>query len=754
MTRPLKSGSFADMKNPGLSKAFALYGAAAMLGQVLAVRELLAALRGNELAVGAALGGWLLTAGTFSWLGGLLAGRASGPGKPLGWAFAAMSFLVPAAVAAPRVLLPLLGYSGSEVVPFTGVLLVTGVTLAFAAPIAGLMFPLAVAAAREKAEKAPAHVYMMESLGGFAAGAGFTFLIAPNLSPLQGAAAASLVSAAGAALMSGGRRGPALAAVSGVCALFSAALFVFSPGIELYTLNLTPHAGGEVVDARWSKYGEVSVVSLPGQHAVYQDGRYSFSVPDPDTAQSWAHLAMLIHRSPRQVLLIGGGVEAASEMLKHHLERLDYVEQDPAVIEAVKGFVSGDSLGVFSDPRLHVHFTDGRSFVKKAGKGYDVVAVMLPEPATAAINRYYTVEFFREVARILAPGGVFTTGLPSSPNYIGRAQLKLNGTIYRTLGAVFPFVRVTPEDTNRFFASMEPDAVGFDPETLGRRYVQRGIKALAFDAETPGYMLQPGRVRYVEERLSREAGLGINRDFRPAAYLYSVALWGEVAGLPALDRLAGWATGPRAPWQRQLGIIMAAGLALYFFTRRRPDRMAAVAVATTGFAGMSLEIAALLSFQAFYGYLYEFVGLLIALFMLGLFAGSRWGRAAAGSGVPVARLLLMMEAGMVLDAFALSRIGMMQGGVWPGIAAGFIIAAAGVWTGMEYPAALGLAQPGRPVRGGYAGLFYGLDLAGSGVGAVVCGLVLVPLFGIAYTALFVVVLKSATGAVLLAGSRR
>jgi len=738
------------MKNLRFSTAFALVGAAGMTAQVLTLRELLAGLRGNELAVGLALSIWLVMTGTTAWMGGrVMSRRARGAGA-LGWSFAAMAVLIPAAVVAPRVLMPALGYSSAALVPFSGIVVVTAATLALAAPAIGLMFPFSVSAAG-LAGGGAARVYMLESLGGAAAGAAFTFVVAPLFTPIQGAAACSLVCAAGAALVSpeGGRR--RFGALSAVCAVLALGLFAAAPGLELYTLNISSHAGGRVVDARWSKYGEISVVELPGQHAVYRDGGYCFSVPDPDTAGALAHLAMLVHQAPGRVLLIGGGIEVASEMLKHPVERLDYVELDPELIDALRGYLSGGPLAALSDPRLVVHATDGRLFVKNAGahgERYDMVVVQLPEPSTAMVNRYYTLEFFREVNSILAPGGVFSIGLPASPNYINRTQLRLTGTVYHTLRAVFGYVRVTPEETNRFFASQDPGVVSFDPDVLSRRYAGRGIRAAGFDEHTPLYMLMPGRVRYVEERLASAHGLGLNTDESPVAYVYSLALWGETSGFGGFERLLELARGGRwfGPGMLAGAFMLCAAAA--FTLRRSPPGMASLTVATTGFSGITLELAALLYFQSHYGYLYEMVGLLIAAFMLGLFAGSYAGsRLSTGEGRQASRLAFA-EAALALTGLALVRPVAP-----PGVSAGAVILMAGFLTGMEYPLALGLASGGGGPHEAYAGRIYGLDLLGSGLGALICGLVLVPLMGIANAVFFVVILKSTMAAALAAGGR-
>ena len=65
------------------------------------------------------------------------------------------------------------------------------------------------------------------------------------------------------------------------------------------------------------------------------------------------------------------------------------------------------SLADGGDPRVEAVVADGRAFVKRTRERYDVVIVALGPPTTAQANRLYTVEWFREVNRVLEPGGVF-----------------------------------------------------------------------------------------------------------------------------------------------------------------------------------------------------------------------------------------------------------------------------------------------------------------------------------------------------------
>ena len=61
-----------------------------------------------------------------------------------------------------------------------------------------------------------------------------------------------------------------------------------------------------------------------------------------------------------------------------------------------------------TSPRLTVHNADAFRWVRQAKGSYDAVIVDFPDPTEFSLGKLYTENFYREVARLLAPGGVMT----------------------------------------------------------------------------------------------------------------------------------------------------------------------------------------------------------------------------------------------------------------------------------------------------------------------------------------------------------
>ncbi|GAI11733.1 unnamed protein product, partial [marine sediment metagenome] len=212
------------------------------------------------------------------------------------------------------------------------------------------------------------------------------------------------------------------------------------------------------LDLRWrtyhlltsqnSIYGNLVVTEKDNTYSFFNNGLYNFTVPDKLTSERIAHFALLEHPEPRKVLLIGGGVSGVlKEILKHPVEKVDYLELDPLMITLAKEYLYSTEEYALDDRRVEVKNIDGRLFVKQTSDKYDIVIVNLPQPFTAQINRFYTVEFFKDARKILKEKGILFFGITSSPNYISEEQRNLLVSLNESLKKVFAEVRVIPGDT-------------------------------------------------------------------------------------------------------------------------------------------------------------------------------------------------------------------------------------------------------------------------------------------------------------------
>jgi spermidine synthase len=778
-----------------LTFGFVLMGFTFTVTQGLLIRELLVAFFGNELSIGLILGNWLILEAVGSGVLGRLAGR---------WGRSALSFALLELLFA--LFLPLCLYAAytsrslAGAIPGEGMGLLAIFSTSFLvlAPLGlvdGAMFAFGCRAyAHLTGGGTPSigRVYVLEALGGIAGGIAFTYLMIPFLYSVQIVVVLSVLNLLAAGLIvvfactaPGWSRAAWAGSVAALAALAIGAGLLLSPWagwLQRWAAG-RQWAGYDVVYSEHSVYGNVAVVERQGQYTFFADGVPVLTAPVPDVAfaEEMVHLPLLFVPQPRRALVLSGGVGGViRELARYPLERIDYAELDPLLIDAVRLFPTPLTQAELADPRLEVVPVDGRLLVRqKAQAGvvplaerYDLVVVNLPYPSTLQLNRFYTAEFFWLVRQLLADDGVLVLSTPGTLSYMSDEIRDLNAMSYQTLRQAFPYVRPIPGDTTLWLASPSPAVVTAPLEDLLARWRARGLET---QLVTPAHIELRLAQRYLDwfwssldveqaPGLALEGGTGsrpqgrqINRDLHPVGLFYGLAYWNALFS-PPLARLFATA-GKLTLWA--LGLPLAAcalaALALVRVTGRGREAIVPLAIGTTGFGGMAADLIVIFAFQSLYGVVYQWIGLLITAFMAGLSLGgwlmtrrlSRNGQALRG--------LLVLEAALVLYwvllPAALSLLFARAAHVLPIPASQALLlllnATAGFLVGAQFPLANHIWQAGRDSPAGTGGLLYAADLIGAFLGSVLVAVVLVPVLGIVGTCLLAALLKAASLALLI-----
>lgn len=198
-----------------------------------------------------------------------------------------------------------------------------------------------------------------------------------------------------------------------------------------------------------------------------------------------AHVACFSHPNPKRVLIIGGGDGGtAREVLRHaSVEHVDMVEIDEAVVRASK--LHMPSVGAFDDPRLHVLYENGLTFVNDVPNTYDVIIIDGSDPVGPAVD-LFKQEFYDKCYAALNENGVLT-GQTESP-WVEHYHESMK-SVYMALKNAFPvqklylaFIPLYPTG----MWSMAFASKGIDPlsaEVMAR--IHSGIGA--FDAHLKYY---------------------------------------------------------------------------------------------------------------------------------------------------------------------------------------------------------------------------------------------------------------------------
>ncbi|MGC9317717.1 MAG: hypothetical protein ACP5KN_06765, partial [Armatimonadota bacterium] len=599
-----------------LSVALAGVGFTALMYQVVMTRELLVSFVGNELIVGIILLAWLLLVGAGSSIGGRLADGRATPGLLAGSELA----LVPL-MAGGLVLARVAGQQGQfpgQIASPLAALALTAAALAPACLVLGAQFAIGCALLEGISERGASAVYVLEATGAVAAGTLFHFVVADHLNVVAAVAGlCALNCALGCWIAAATARGGAAVAagVLSVACIVPAARPTLTHGIDRALMQMRWQR--HLVAWTNTRYGLWSVSRQHDQLTFSHDGVPAFATGPQEDAES-VHVALAAHPRPRTVLMIGGGPPAIREALKHPVREVHYVELDRQGIEFVQRHVPARLRSALSDRRVHLHFTDGRAFLKAAEGRYDVIAADLPDPTTAVINRYYTQEAFREARGALREGGVLMTSL-SSPRTTLTGERRLTvGGVWRALGRSFPQRAVLPIGQRLHLLAGETIGAGNIADEIQRR----GVKTQFLTPFALEAALNPLACEMALQAVREAADAPTNTDFRPVAYHLQMRLWarqfwpraelGWLSGVDAAARGLAW------------GLIGLAVLAALTLGRRESYRRIAVgaAILVIGLLEMAVQLAVLFAFQAIAGYLYHQIGLLMTLNMLGLALGA------------------------------------------------------------------------------------------------------------------------------------
>jgi len=459
------------------------------------------------------------------------------------------------------------------------------------------------------------------------------------------------------------------------------------------------------------------VTANAGQLNFYENGLLMFSSGDEINNEENVHYAMVQHASPRNILLVSGGLSGAiNEILKYRPLAVDYVELNPALLKLnVRSLESLEKRGVF------LHAGDARQFVKNSSRVYDVVLVLLPPPSSLQLNRFYTSEFLTELKGRLSPDGIVSYSLPTTSDYVSRAGEGLNSILYNTLAASFRNILLVPGNRTFFIAS--DASLSLDIPALVER---KGI----ITSYVNKYYIDAGqfkeRAEYMKANISGTAGL--NHDFRPLMFFAQMRYWMTYFNrhyIPAF-------------------LVLLLIVLLVLFNLNPVN----TGLFTGGFTVGAYQVIMILALQVYCGYVFQLTGFIIMLFMLGLAAGSRagtlWFRKDPFR--VYLSLQLSLAALSALIPMALILAGRMGLPLWMIEAkAAAITLILSILTGMEYSLAFRLSKRNKAVA---VAKNYSADLFGSALGAFIVPVFLFPLIGMISTG-YVLALVNTTGAAFL-----
>lgn len=256
-----------------------------------------------------------------------------------------------------------------------------------------------------------ARLYAVNTIGSVAGSLVSAWILLPALGFARTAwALGGLLLAAGLPLAKGRER--LILGAAGAISLVVAVAGESGIGRERIIATSAKKGQYEVVAFRETPDSTVSVTDR-GQHRVLHiDG---FAASDSSAVSEYmvwmGRLPVILHHAPKDGLVICFGTgQTANAVRQEGIERLDLVDISGAVFEMAPLFAVNQ--GVLEDPRVHPIVMDGRAWLRRTSRQYDLVSLEPMPPTFAGVNALYSREFYELVDRRLRPGGIAAQWLP------------------------------------------------------------------------------------------------------------------------------------------------------------------------------------------------------------------------------------------------------------------------------------------------------------------------------------------------------
>ena len=749
-------------------------GAFSLVFQTVLLREFFTVAAGNEISFAVALGAWLLGVGAGSCLAGFLSARKQRPSSPLPWVAAILCVSAPLLLAAVRCLQQLSAGTPGALIPLGRTFwLVPLLTIPFSF-FSGFAFPQAAALAPEHGRSASqkmVRAYIWECIGAMAGGLLYTFWLLERMNPTRIIFVFSLPLLTASAWVAFREMKKKALAVHFLLLVFNL-YAILAGGAARFDSWLARQRWLGLSTANWvesrdTKFQNLQLGLSHGQYVLYSNGQLAAVFPDDDPYRIQAAQIITQHPRPRRILLIGTGASGlAGQLLQYPITSLTTVEIDGEFHDLIVRHLPAGERRKLEDPRLRMEIIDGRRFVMEAARArngpenrFDIVYLNQPDAWTALLNRYYTREFFLELRAILAEGGVVALRLTSAENSISEIISSYTATVYQTLNSVFPAIAIAPGPVNFLSASMIPASISSDPHILAERYRRLAMPPAELQALF-GSLYPAQKTAFIRKALAEYPVKALNRDQRPIAYFLCSRLLGWTSGSPLSS---GYDLFEKIKFSWLLiGAALALAAALVRgWTRKKKEAggiSLLLAAASGGFAGLAFETLVIFTFQNLYGYVYQSIGLLVAVLMLGVGAGAfvagRW----LEKKRPAPKTVMKLLAGdqLLIALCSLTFLPLLnlffKSSAGTGQAALFAwLGGIGVLVGAILP--LGLYGPDRQPAARRAGQLNAADYLGGALGALATASLFMPLYGSANSLYLIAVAALAAAALLLLEAR-
>lgn len=205
------------------------------------------------------------------------------------------------------------------------------------------------------------------------------------------------------------KRAVFLRTLSMVLILAELVAFVFADRIMAVSENL--QFSDKVVYATSTPYQRIVITSNKRETRLFLNGNLQFSTADEYRYhEALVHPLMSTLQRPSKVLVLGGGDGmAVREILKYPtVSSVVLVDLDPMITKlfSTQEMLKKLNRNALVNSKVKVINQDAFTWIRKNSEMFDAVIIDFPDPSNFSIGKLYSLSFYRELQKAIAPGGM------------------------------------------------------------------------------------------------------------------------------------------------------------------------------------------------------------------------------------------------------------------------------------------------------------------------------------------------------------
>ena len=462
----------------------------------------------------------------------------------------------------------------------------------------------------------------------------------------------------------------------------------------------------DVLKNKELKTGKVIITGFNDIKSIFFNGNLHYVIDDLKYKEiiGWA---ILSSNRNENVLLINAGYAGCLKELKKYksIKSIDYIENDNEEAKFIENY-----FGKLNYDNVNYYYGDAIYYLSKnkINKKFDVVILNADYPSTLFSARYFTREFFNLLKNYIVDDGLLIFSIRAGENFIDKKIYPVLVSVYKAAEKNFKNINLVPGD-NLYFLCSNKD-INLKPELVLQKLKKENVENPLFNKKYVEYMLEKEKIQNIKNKL--QANYRTNNVFAPFACFYSIR-------------------SDLFMFKNSQNILKVLFLLLLFVILLKyifnPDEFKInkrnyIAMFLISFVGIMLEILAIFIFQNIYGYFYQLIGILFAVFMFGIIAGCLISyinnfrlNFIISLNVLIIFSFIVYLLSFIKDIYQINFFVIV-----------FIIICAGVLTGSSYNFLIKKTD---------ASFLYGIDMLGGAAGSFFVSILILPVAGVIFSLL-------------------